>query len=185
MTYLLILLFIALLIYISIVSYSVSSISNTISNFSKSSFPSKKYIDRLTNEWEQHNKIILSIDFDSTISPWKSIDNQDDIERCIKLILNVQGYTYNTIHTACNPDRYDEIKDYCKKKGIRVDSININPIQLPYGKNEENANSKIFYNHQLCDRSGLLESMDILENAYYLFRGKKELKRFNITPELG
>lgn len=39
----------------------------------------KKYVDRLYAEWTQHGKIVLSVDYDSTLFPYHTIDNQDDI----------------------------------------------------------------------------------------------------------
>ena len=133
-----------------------------------------KYIERLYQEWVQHSRIVLAVDYDSTIRPWKSIDNQEDIDRTIKLVkLAQETGAYIVIHTACNPDRYTEITNYCKDLGIYVNTINVNPVVLPYGKNQYGEDSKIFYNHQLCDRSGLIEALDILEKAMYRVRGDK------------
>lgn len=130
------------------------------------------YVNRLVKEWIEHDRIILSIDFDSTISYWNTIENQEDIEKTIDLVRRVQGATYNVIFTACHSDRYNEIRFYCNKKGIRVDAINQNPIDLPYGKS-----GKIFYNWNLCDRSGLKEALIILETAYYMYRGHKQCEK--------
>lgn len=127
-----------------------------------------KYVERLVREWNQHSKIIIAVDFDSTLSYWPTIHNPEDIAKTIELIKNCQQTgCYTVIHTACSKERYSEIIDYCSKNGINVDSINQNPFPLPYG----NDGGKIFYNHQLCDRSGLQESMDILEKALYQRRG--------------
>lgn len=127
-----------------------------------------KYVERLVKEWIEHGRIVLAVDFDSTIRYWRTVDNSKDIERAINLIKVCQETgCYVVIHTACSKDRHDEIRDYCSKVGIRVDSINENPTQLPYGGN----GSKIYYNHQLCDRSGFIEAMDILETALYQMRG--------------
>lgn len=131
-----------------------------------------KYVDRLLREWKQHGKIVLAVDYDSTIAPWDSIDNQEDIDRAVDLIKVCQRVgCYVVIHTACNPARHDEISQTCNAMGIKPDAININPIELPYGKNSPEDFSKIFYNHQLCDRSGLVEAMDILESAVYKYSG--------------
>jgi len=126
-----------------------------------------KYIERLTKEWLQHGKIILAVDFDSTLSPWETIDNSEDIERCIGLVKQAQ-YTgsYIVIFTACNPERYSEILKHCESKGIHVDAINENPIVLQYGNQR-----KIYFNHLLDDRGGFLQAMDILETAMYKVRG--------------
>jgi len=132
------------------------------------------YTDRLVKEWIYHGKIVLAVDFDSTISPWKTIDNQKDIDRAIELIKKCQNTgCYVVIHTACDSDRHESILEYCKSVGIVVDSINKNPIDLPYG----NKGSKIFYNHQLCDRSGFIGAMDILEQALYSVRGIQQYEK--------
>ena len=139
------------------------------------------YIDRLALEWNQHGKIIIAVDYDSTILPWSSIDNRGDIERAIKLIREAQlTGAYIVIFTASTSDRHPEIIEYCKSKGIEVDSINSNPIELPVGYN-----GKIFYNINLCDRSGFTEAMDILESALYLQRSKLNSDRHNYPGALG
>jgi len=124
----------------------------------------KKYIDRLVQEWQSHGKIIIGVDFDSTISPYHTLDNQDDIDRTIKLLKDCQGVgCYTVIHTACNEDRHQHIMEYCDKIGIRVDSINQTPIELPYGQK----GSKPYCNHFLDDRAALPAALDILEEAMY------------------
>ena len=64
------------------------------------------------------------------------------------------------IHTCSDEDRHSEIIDYCRLRGLTIDSINKNPIELPFG-NE----GKPYYNWQLCDRSGLDHGVMILELA--------------------
>lgn len=120
------------------------------------------YVNRLTEEWKTHGKIVLSIDFDDTICPWK-LRNQEQCDKTIRLIADCQQVgTYNVIFTACKKDRFPEILHYCEQKGIRVDAINENPINLPYGNDR-----KIYYNHNLCDRSGLPIAEYILAEAMY------------------
>jgi len=34
----------------------------------------KKHVERLALEWARHGKIIIAVDFDDTISPWKFRD---------------------------------------------------------------------------------------------------------------
>ena len=45
---------------------------------------------------------------------------------------------------------------------IEIDTINENPIDLPYGHN-----GKIYANIFLDDRAGLFQGMEILEQAMY------------------
>lgn len=120
-----------------------------------------KYTSRLIKEWKTHGKIIIGVDFDSTISPYPTIDNDEDILRCISLIKRAKEVgAYIVIFTCCEPGRYDDILGFCKNNGIEVDAVNRNPIDLPFG-NE----NKPYCNIYLDDRSGLCESMDILENS--------------------
>jgi 3-phosphoglycerate kinase len=49
-----------------------------------------KYKERLFKEWLQHGKIIIAVDFDSTISPYHTIDNIEDIEKVIETIKNAK-----------------------------------------------------------------------------------------------
>lgn len=130
----------------------------------------KKYIDRLIQEWQTHGKIIVGVDFDSTISPYHTIDNQEDIDRTIKLLKDCQNVgCYTVIHTSCNKDRYEEILKYCKDIDITVDSINENPIDLPYGKQGSKPQCNIY----LDDRAALPAALDILDEAMYKTRAFK------------
>jgi len=128
------------------------------------------YVDRLESEWDLHGKIIIGVDYDDTISPWK-MDNFD-FDRVIK-ILKVAKETgaYIVIFTACSSDRDNEILAYCTSKGLEIDRINENPIDLQYGNTK-----KIYANIFIDDRGGILESLDILELAMYRVRGKRASK---------
>lgn len=131
-----------------------------------------KYVNRLFNEWMEHGKIIIGVDFDSTISPYPTIDNDEDIVRCIKLIQKAKETgAYLIVFTCCDPGRYDDILGFCKNNGIEMDGINKNPIKLPFGHN-----TKPYCNIYLDDRSGFNEAMNILEEAMYMVRANKNIK---------
>lgn len=134
-----------------------------------------KYEERLLNEWIQHGKIIIACDFDDTLSPWgmKTEEDQRKYKDTFELLKNCKSTgSYVTIWSACTPDRYQFIDDYCKENGLVVDSINNNPIELPYGKHK-----KIYANIYLDDRAGLDEALTILSNCLYRYRGYlQELK---------
>lgn len=123
------------------------------------------YVNRLLNEWKQHGKIIISVDFDDTIYPYNNnLENKEDIKRTIELIQLAKYIgAYIVIFTASPNDRHLFIQEYCDSIKIPVDSINRNPIDLPFGKE-----GKIYYNINLCDRSGLQESLNILEETIKL-----------------
>lgn len=131
------------------------------------------YLERLEKEWEQHGKIIIAVDYDDTISPWKmqGFDPSRTLE-VLKVAKNTGAYV--VIFTSCNEERYPEIHEYCRNKGIEIDSINKTPIDLPYGNN-----TKIYANIFIDDRAGLNESLNILEFATYRMRGKRAATSFD------
>lgn len=121
------------------------------------------YAVRLLEEWEEHGKIIIGVDYDDTISPY-TFREPKDIERLnwvIQAVINAQKKgAYVVIFTASNPEKFEKILSYCSEKGIHVDSINKNPIPLPYGNH-----GKIYANIFLDDRAGLVEATAILEHV--------------------
>lgn len=133
-----------------------------------------KYFKRLVSEWNQHGKIVIAVDYDDTISPWKfnDIEDLEKFDKIIKLLKDCR-YTgaFISIFTSCNEDRYSEIQTYCESKGLKIDSINRTPINLPYGNT-----SKIYANIFLDDRAGLDESLSILELAMYHRRTQIEME---------
>lgn len=132
------------------------------------------YLERLEEEWTQYGKIIIACDFDDTISPWKL--KGFDPKRVIEVLkVAKQTGAYITIFTACNEERYEEIRKYCSDKGLEIDSINKTPIDLPYGKN-----GKVYANVFIDDRAGLNEALNILEFAMYRIRGKSRNQTFDL-----
>lgn len=124
-----------------------------------------KYVQRLFDEWKLHGRVVVGCDFDDTISPWK-LANLDDCTKIMQIIRDAQNVgIYLTIFTACNEDRYEDILNYCRINNLRVDSINANPIDLPYGNNK-----KIYANIFIDDRAGLDQALDTLKEAMYLMR---------------
>lgn len=140
----------------------------------------QQYINRLIQEWNQHGKIIIAVDWDDTLYPWKFINN--DFDRVWKLLLECQiTGAYIVIFTACNPDRYLEILNVCNNRELEIASINKTPIELPYGNN----GSKIYANIFLDDRAGLEQSLEILEKALYLRRTEQQQILHNYPGSLG
>jgi hypothetical protein len=120
----------------------------------------QKYVDRLTKEWKEHKNIIIGVDFDDTISPWGLNTTQE----CNLVVEKLKTYqkqgAYIVIFTACKPDRYGEISDFCNQNDLMITGINKNPVDLPYGHH-----GKIYANIFLDDRAGLHETLDILDGA--------------------
>ena len=116
--------------------------------------------ERLVNEWITHGKIVLAVDFDDTIFHWRHTSQErcDEILELVKWVKSIGAYIM--IHSSSDIGRYKEIRDYCYSKGLHIDSINENPIILPYG-----TQGKPYYNWQLCDRSGLDYAVEVLNEA--------------------
>jgi len=136
-----------------------------------------KYAERLIAEWHKYGKIMLSVDFDDTISAWgfKSTEDERMFQKTIDTILFAQSIgAYITIFTACAPDRYEEIRKYCLSRKMVIDSINENATEVPYGKHK-----KIYYNWNLCDRSGLEQAVDILNYACYRVQSERKPQNQN------
>lgn len=128
-------------------------------------------LERLVNEWIEHDSIVLAVDFDDTIFHWRHRTE----EECYKTLDLVKWCrtigAHIMIHTCSDKDRYDEIREYCLLHGLKIDSINENPIKLPFGNQ-----SKPYYNWQLCDRSGLSYAQYVLEEAAKIVLTLKQQK---------
>ena len=123
-----------------------------------------KYIDRLYEEWKQHKNIIIGLDFDDTIYPYR--ENFSNTDMTISLVKEAQKVGATVIvYTGSSPDRYDFIRQYCQEKGLRIDGINENVI-TPFGDNR-----KIYANIYLDDRAGIFEAMEILGTAMWKIKG--------------
>lgn len=116
--------------------------------------------ERLVKEWLEYGSIVLAVDFDDTIFHWRHRTEKEcketlDLVKWCKVI-----GAYIMVHTCSDNDRHEEITEYCKSNGLHIDSINKNPIDMPYG-----TEGKPYYNWQLCDRSGLSYAQEVLEEA--------------------
>lgn len=133
-----------------------------------------KYTKRLYQEWKQHGKIIIAVDYDDTLRPWSFKTEEDliEIDKLIQLLkIAHETGAYIVIFTCSAPDRHEEIQKYCESIKLPIDAININPIDLPYGKH-----GKIYANIFLDDRGGLSESIERLESVMYMIRGENANK---------
>lgn len=144
----------------------------------------QRFLDRLITEWEQYGKIIIAVDFDDTISPFKY--NDLEAQQLYKRVWNLLNLSYETgayivCHTSCNPDRYMLIRNEFLRNGIPEVYINETPIELPYG----NKGSKIYANIFLDDRAGLNEALDMLETALYAQRSHLQTKRLDYPGSIG
>tara|TARA_R110000764_G_scaffold22306_2_gene55699 strand:+ start:132 stop:539 length:408 start_codon:yes stop_codon:yes gene_type:complete len=116
-------------------------------------------VDRLLTEYDQHNKLIVAFDFDDTVFPYSDANN--DCQVVIDLLKRCQERDFYLVcFTASSSDRYDFITEHMESKGIKVASINVNPIPLKFGHN-----GKIYFNILLDDRAGLPSAMAVLSEV--------------------
>lgn len=151
---------------------------NNINSLNKSNF--NIYEQRLFDDWVRHGKIVIAVDYDDTLVSGRM--NQPELYKEVALLLQKCRYTgaYIVIFTSSSEDRYDEIKYHCDRINVKFDSINTNPVQLPYGDS-----GKIFYNILLDDRAGLNESMSILNKVLYHYRGYKQNIGYSGLDDIG
>lgn len=115
-------------------------------------------VDRLYQEYKKHPKLIIACDHDDTVFDFhkKGLDYSiaiNVIKACKEL-----GF-YIVVFTGTHIDGWDEIIRYWTKEiGIVPDSINKNPIDMPFGNH-----GKIYFNILLDDRAGLGHSIEVLE----------------------
>ena len=108
---------------------------------------------RLLNEYEKYDSIVVAYDFDNTVYDFHKVGNTyTDV---IGLLRKLKAISCYLIIFTANEDQ-DFVKNYCKEKNIPYDAINQNP---PFYSSEAR---KIYYNILLDDRAGLKEAYDIL-----------------------
>lgn len=115
----------------------------------------KNVFDRLIEDYRNHGKLIVAVDFDSTIYPYH-ID--DDCFYVQDLVRRLRPYSHIIIFTASPESRFDFIRQYCNDNNVPFDYINENIDAM---KNKEGR--KIYYNIILDDRGGLCECCVLLE----------------------
>ena len=119
-------------------------------------------VNRLYKEYKRHPRIIVACDFDDTVSPYH--DKSETHQRVFSVLRECQKHNfYIVLWTASAPERFDFMKNFMNENGIKIDSINENPIPLPFGNN-----GKIYYNILLDDRAGLGSALDTLETLLFL-----------------
>jgi hydroxymethylpyrimidine pyrophosphatase-like HAD family hydrolase len=119
-------------------------------------------VHRLFNEWKKHPKLIIACDFDETV--FDTHNRNTDHSMVIEILKKCKtlGF-YITLWTASNVERYPMMREFLKSKGVEIDGINENVIELPYGNNK-----KIYANIFLDDRAGLGQAYTTLATVIHL-----------------
>jgi hypothetical protein len=116
-------------------------------------------VNRLHNEWKKHPKLLIACDFDDTVFDFHQRNQSHQMVIDLLKKCNELGF-YVTLFTASKPHRYDSMREHMESLGVKIDAINQNVIELPYGNN-----GKIYYNILLDDRAGLWEAVRILTSV--------------------
>lgn len=105
---------------------------------------------RLLKEYLQYGKLIVAVDHDDTVYDFHEKGYQ--YTKVINLIKECKELSfYIVLFTGCRKDKWEEIEGWWLENiGFKPDSINKNPIELPFGND-----GKIYYNILLDDRAGL------------------------------
>ncbi len=124
-------------------------------------------IERLYKEYKKHKKLVVAVDFDSTIFPWER--KEDKFPKVIALLKKCQSLGfYICLFTASKPERFNFMREYLGFAGINVSSVNCNPFPLPYGNH-----GKMYYNILLCDRTGISAAYEILNTVVERIENEK------------
>ncbi len=115
-------------------------------------------LKRLFKEYDSHPRLIIAVDFDDTVFDYSGRGSTH--EKVLELLRKCKKANfYVVVFTASKPERFSFITEYMTEQGIEIDSINKNPIPLPFGNH-----GKIYYNILLDDRAGLKDSCDVLSS---------------------
>lgn len=128
-----------------------------------------KLYDRLVEEYDKHNKLVIGFDFDNTIF---DVHNKGyDVSEVIKLLKQAKELGFILcLYTAELRDDWLKWKiKYCEHFGIKPDYVNESPL-LPGTK-------KPFFNLLIDDRAGLNEACNLLNNIIAYANNKSNRSR--------
>jgi hypothetical protein len=127
-------------------------------------------IERLIENWMEHNRIIIAVDFDNTIYDFYNKGYTYDY--VISLLKECKDMNCTLILlTCCDESKYNFILGECNKIGVKIDYINKSPEYIPYHSN------KIYYNILLDDRAGLRSAYDILYTTKEIIKQNPKTKK--------
>lgn len=111
-------------------------------------------LDRLRKEWREHDGLIVAVDFDSTLCPYKQYEIDVDSEDVRQLVRDLAEYGCTIIiWTAAEEERHPTVKQYLADNKIPWHYFNEDAptSRLKY------KTRKIYHNALLDDRAGLFE----------------------------
>lgn len=136
-------------------------------------FSTNNKILRLYNEWTRHPKLLIACDFDDTVFDFHKNDNDHTMVINLLKKCNELGF-YVTLFTASKAERYDFMLKHMEELGVKIDAINKNVVELPYGNH-----GKIYYNILLDDRAGLGQAYTVLSSIIEMIKIANEAELSN------
>lgn len=114
--------------------------------------------DKLVSDWMAHGSLIVAYDFDNTVFDYHNTgDTYPEVEK--QLIRLGHMGCYMICFTSCNPDRYPQIKQYLRERGIPCHGINIDSEKVPF------KGRKIYFNVLYDDRAGLGQVVEVMDEV--------------------
>lgn len=118
----------------------------------------EQQVDRLVSDWMAYGSIIVAYDFDNTIYDYHNVgDTYNAVEE--QLIQLGHMGCFMVCFTSCDPDRYPQIRNYLRERGIPCHGINIDSEKVPF------KGRKIYYNVLYDDRAGLGQTLDVMSQV--------------------
>lgn len=107
----------------------------------------RNFYNRLKEEYYKYGKLIIAFDFDDTVYDFHKKGRS--YQKIIKLLQDWNNYACFILYTASNENRFNDMIQYLKNNGIKIDAINTNiSDKVPQG-------GKIYYNVFIDDRAGM------------------------------
>jgi hydroxymethylpyrimidine pyrophosphatase-like HAD family hydrolase len=108
-------------------------------------------IEKLIRQFNEHGRLIVAFDFDDTVYPYSYPEHV--VERTHELLRRCKLAGHELICFTANSD-IPKITNYLQTNDIPCDAINVSSVH---------SEGKIFYNIFLEDKTGLDQTIEILE----------------------
>jgi hypothetical protein len=140
-------------------------------------------LNRLREEWNKHNGLIVAVDFDSTLKAHKDHEVSDAVIWVNVKIANLVRDLHSlgctiVIWTAAKEARHNEIKEWLEYNRIPYHYFNEDVIGIKY------QTRKLYANVFLDDRAGLYEVYTMLTQLVTEKKLEAELRRVNKLKEI-
>lgn len=124
---------------------------------------------RIIEDWINFDRLLVAVDFDSTLKPWKDFegDHCDDVCQLIRELKEIGCFII--LFTANKHP--DKCLEWCEAKNIPIDTVNENaPEAMEYFLRQgyDEPPRKLFWNVLIDDKSGLQQTYNELKTLIHL-----------------